>query len=162
MRSFLAMMLMCGVFVASTAAADAALYGAIATTSTYPVAQYGYGINARTVGAAEAIALAGCRTHSRYACFVRIWFTGPGVCGAVAQHGSRQGWGYARTVAGARLLALRTISPPRSIAAMLQRSCSHASSTSLAYPCPMSSCPLECRRISLLGSDEHALSSNRD
>jgi hypothetical protein len=107
MRAFLAAILMGGVFAASGAVADAALYGAIATTSTYPIAQYGFGVNARTLAAAEYVALTQCRIRTRYTCFVRIWFMGPGVCGAVAQRGSRQGWGYARGIAGARILALR-------------------------------------------------------
>lgn len=107
MRACIATLLMGGVFAASSAVADAALYGAIATTTTYPIAQYGYAVNARTLSTAEYVALNQCRIRTRYACFVRIWFTGPGVCGAVAQWGSRQGWGYARGVVRAHELALR-------------------------------------------------------
>ena len=107
MRTFLACVLMCGTLIGLTGVADAALYGAIATSSTYPVVSYGYGVNARTLGAAEVVALAGCRAHTRYACYVRAWFAGPAVCGAVARFGTRQGWGYARGIAAARVLALR-------------------------------------------------------
>lgn len=117
MRAFLAAILMGGVFAASSAVADAALYGAIATTSTYPVVQYGYGVNARTLAAAEYVALNQCRVRTRYSCFVRIWFTGPGVCGAVARRGSRQGWGATR--AASRVLACsRCVGPAAAVSSL--------------------------------------------
>jgi len=106
-RSFLTMLLACSMFTVSATATDAAVYGALATTSTYPAIVYGYSADAATLGRAEAIALAGCRVHTRFACFVRVWFVGAGMCGAVARLGAHQGWGYARGIVAARLVALR-------------------------------------------------------
>ncbi len=91
----------------SAIAAEAAPFGAIATSGYVSGGAWGLARNRSTLANAESRAIVACRSEHRGACGVRMWWSGPGVCGALAQNGSRFGWGYARGIAAARINALR-------------------------------------------------------
>jgi len=91
-------------FAASTTSADAYYpYGAIASSANFA---YGYAGDQVSELRADAVALVNCRARTHFACAVRVWWGGAGVCGALARNGGRQGWGFGRGSARARLNAL--------------------------------------------------------
>ncbi len=91
--------------IASASGANAYYpYGAIASSANFG---YGYAVNQISRGRAEAGAIRVCQAHTGHGCAVRVWFSGGGVCGALARHGNFLGWGVGRGLAAARVSALR-------------------------------------------------------
>ncbi|HEY9084571.1 MAG TPA: DUF4189 domain-containing protein [Candidatus Tyrphobacter sp.] len=103
MRTILTAAIVALAFFASAVAADAAPFGAIASSAS---GAFGYSGDQATLYRAEAVALYNCRARTRYYCAVRIWWAGYGMCGALARNYGRQGWGYGRGGYRARVNAL--------------------------------------------------------
>ncbi len=84
--------------LSATAASASDMYGAIATNED---GAWGYTYNYPSQAQAEAAALSKC---GRSDCVVRVWFKN--ACGAVAESGTRLGWGWGESRAEAEGQAL--------------------------------------------------------